>query len=70
MYIFWLLGKNPVGPDGRGKSQNQDFIDELHGLCRHIPDRMPCWSFLLISVLQIVDSQPLWILLSVLGELC
>ena len=31
---------------------------------------VPYWGFLLLSVLQIVDSQPSWILLSVLGELC
>ena len=29
-----------------------------------------CRSFLLLSVFQIVDSRPSWILLSVLGELC
>ena len=34
-----------------------------------VTDHVPCRSFLLLSVLQIVDSQPSWILLSVLGEL-
>ena len=25
------FAKNLVGPDGQGKSQSQDFIDEFHG---------------------------------------
>ena len=33
-------------------------------------DRVSGRSFLLLSVLRIVDSQPSWILVSVLGELC
>ena len=80
--LLWL--KNLVGPVGQGKSQSQEFIDKLHGLGRMLvqivslvcwyplsnTDRVPCRSFLLLSVLQIVDSRPSWILLSVLGELC
>ena len=84
LFLFRLNHKNLVWPDGQGKSQSWGFIDELHGLCQHdtvqvgnlvcwypfsIPGHMPCWSFLLLSVLQIVDSRPSWILLSVLGEL-
>ena len=82
--LFCLNRKNLVRPGSQGKSQIWGFIDELHGLCWHdavqvgdlscwypfsIPDCVLCWSFLLLSVLQIVDSRPSWILLSVLGEL-
>ena len=35
-----------------------------------VTDRVLGRSFLLLSVLQIVDSRPSWILLLVLGELC
>ena len=76
--------KNLVGPVGQGKSQSQDFIDEFCGLGRtlvqivslacwyplSVTDHVPCRSFLLLSVLQIVDSRPSWILVSVLRELC
>ena len=79
-----VLKKNLARPDGQGKSHSQDFIDEFRGLghtlvqivclaCWYslsVTDRVPCRSFLLLSVLQIVDCPPLWILLSVLGELC
>ena len=84
LFLFRLNHSNLVGLGGQGKSQSQGFIDKLHDLCQHdtvqvgnlvcwyqfsIPGRVPCWSFLLLSVLQIVDSRPLWILLSVLREL-
>ena len=76
--------KNLVGPDSQGKSQSQDFIDEFRGLghtlvqivnlaCWYplsVTDCVPCRSFLLLSVLQIVDSRPSWMLASVLGEIC
>ena len=76
--------KNLVGLVGQGKSQSQDFIDKFRSLGRtlvqivslacwyplSVLDRVPCRSFLLLSVLQIVDSRPSWILVSVLGELC
>ena len=83
--LFQLYHKNLVGPGGQGKSQSQGFIDKLCGLCLHnavqignlaswyqfsFTDRMPCWSFLLFSMLQIVDSRPSWTVVSVLGELC
>ena len=82
---FSLSGfKNLVGLVGQGKSQSQDFIDKLRGLgCMLVQIvSLPCWyplsntccvscrSFPLLSVLQIVDSRPSWILLSVLGEQC
>ena len=68
--------KNLVGPGGQGKSQSQDFIDDCCGLGHtlvqivslagwyplSVTDRVPCRSFLLLSVLQIVDSRPSWIL--------
>ena len=76
--------KNLVWPVGQGKPQSQDFIDKLCGLSRTFVQTvsLACWyplsftdrvssrSSLLLSVLQIVDSQPSWILVSVLGELC
>ena len=80
-----IAKKNLVRPGGQGKSQSQGFIDELSALCWHdavqienlacwypffFTDRVPCWSFLLLSVLQIVDSRPSWTVVSVLGELC
>ena len=75
--------KNLVGPVGQGKSQSQDFIGELRGLGHTFVQMvsLACWyplsfndrvssrSSLLLSVLQIVDSQLSWILVSVLGEL-
>ena len=62
--------KNPVGPVGQGKSQSQDFIDELRGLghtfvqmvslaCWYplsVTDRVSSRSFPLLSVLPIADS--------------
>ena len=79
----WYSIKNLVGLVGQGKSQSQDFIDELHSLGHTFVQMMSlvCWyplsftdrvssrSSLLLSVLQIVDSRPSWILVSVLGEL-
>ena len=76
--------QNLVGPVGQGKSQSQDFTDEFHSLGRMLVQivSLVCWyplsvldcvphrSFLLLSVLQIVDSRLSWILVSVLGELC
>ena len=76
-------GKNLVGPVGQGKPQSQDFIDKLRGLGHMFVQTvsLACWyplsftdrvsgrSSLLLSVLQIVDSRPSWILVSVLGEL-
>ena len=56
--------KNLVGLVSQGKSQSQDFIDKFRGLGHTLVQR----SFLLLSVLQIVDSRPLWILVSVLGS--
>ena len=78
-----FLCKNLVGLVGQGKPQSQDFIDELRGLGHMFVQTvsLACWyplsftdcvsgrSSLLLSVLQIVDSQPLWILVSVLGKL-
>ena len=75
--------KNLVGLVGQGKSQSQDFIDKLRGLGHMFVQMvsLACWyplsftdcvssrSSLLLSVLQIVDSRPSWILVSVLGEL-
>ena len=62
--------KNLVWPVSQGKSQSQDFIDELRGLGHTFVQMVSlvCWyplsftdhvsgrSFLLLSVLQIVDS--------------
>ena len=62
--------KNLVGLVSQGKSQSQDFIDELCGLSHTFVQMvsLACWyplsftdrvsgrSFLLLSVLQIVDS--------------
>ena len=61
-----------VGPDGQGKSQSQDFIDELRGLGRMLAQilSLACWYLLLSLIvcrvgasccflmLQIVDSRP------------
>ena len=44
------------------------------GICyvgTHSPSLITClWSFLLLSVLQILASSPSWIVVLVLGELC
>ena len=78
-----ILRKNLVRPVNQEKPQSQDFIDELRGLghtfvqtvslvCWYplsFTDRVSSRSSLLLSVLQIVDSRPSWILVSVLGEL-
>ena len=78
-----FLCKNLVGLVGQGKPQSQDFIDKLCGLGHTFVQTvsLACWyplsftdhvsgrSSLLLSVLQIVDSRPSWILVSVLGEL-
>ena len=78
-----FLCKNLVGPVSQGKPKSQDFIDELHGLgdtfvqavsraCWYplsFTDRVSGRSSLLLSVLQVVDSRPSWILVLVLGEL-
>ena len=75
--------KNLVRPVSQGKPQSQDFIDELCGLSHMFVQTvsLACWyplsftdrvssrSSLLLSVLQVVDSRPSWILVSVLGEL-
>ena len=81
--IRGVVSKTWSGQSTRGKSQSQDFIGKLHGLghtfaqmvslaCWYPPsvtDRVSGRSSLLLSVLQIVDSRPLWILVSVLEEL-
>ena len=78
-----FLCKNLVEPVSQGKPQSQDFIDELRGLSHtfvqmvslaywyplSFTDRVSGRSSLLLSVLQVVDSQPSWMLVSVLGEL-
>ena len=78
-----FLCKNLVRPVSQGKPQSQDFIDDLCGLGHMFVQtvHLVCWyplsftdrvsgrSSLLLSVLQIVDSRPSWILVSVLGEL-
>ena len=78
-----FYAKNLVGPVGQGKPQSQDFIDKLCGLSHMFVQTvsLACWyplsftdhvsgrSSLLLSVFQIVDSRPSWILVSVLGEL-
>ena len=74
--------KNLVRLVSQGKSQSQDLIGELRSLGHTFVQMvsLACWyplsvtdcvssrSFPLLSVLQIADSQPLWILVLVLGE--
>ena len=72
----WYSIKNLVGLVVQGKSQSQDFIDKLHGLSHMFVQvvSLVCWYPLSFTdrvssrsslLLQIVDSRPSWILVSV-----